>query len=193
VQPIPGYVVRPAGPGDWPAVEQVLDTPGDPRRCWCQYFLLRGRAWSDAPAGDLRDALRAQVTGGDTPGLVAYHGDRPVGWVQVGPWASFPRLASSRISGGDPAQGPPERWAVTCFVVPRPHRGLGLARLLLEAAVDHAAGAGALAVEGYPVDTEVSPASQAELYHGTLRMFLDAGFSEVRRPAPRRPVVRRAL
>jgi hypothetical protein len=66
-----------------------------------------------------------------------------------------------------------------------------VARALLGAAVAFAGERGAVAVEGYPVDTDAGPpASAAELYHGTLAMFGDAGFAEVRRPTPRRAVVR---
>ncbi|MGZ4485138.1 MAG: N-acetyltransferase family protein [Nocardioidaceae bacterium] len=189
-----GFAVRPAEPGDWAAVAAVMDTPGDPRRCWCQYFLLRGQAWSGAARADLRAALQEQVSAGDRPGLVAYDAATPVGWVQVGPKPSYPRLASSGISR-EPADAadPDGLWALTCFVVPRPHRGRGVAHALLRAAVAHAAGQGAALLEAYPVDTEAGPASVAELYHGSLAMFRAAGFTEVRRPTPRRAVVRLTL
>ena len=185
--------IRPAGAAEWSAVEAVMDTPGDPRTCWCQYFLRRGHAWASASPGELREALREQVTGSDVPpGLVAYDGRTPVGWVQTGPKASFPRIPASRVSAAPPDAPDPDRlWAVTCFVVPRPHRRNGVARALLGAAVGFAGEHGAAAVEGYPVDTGAGPPSgAAELFHGTLAMFTNAGFAEVRRPSPRRAVVR---
>lgn len=189
----PPYFVRTAGPADWPAVEAVLEIPGDPRKCWCQYFLLRGKAWSEASPVDHRSALREQVSDGQTPGLVAYDGEVPVGWVQVGPRTAYPRLLASRITAPPPEEADDDTWSVTCFVVPRPHRRRGVARGLLDAAVRHAREQGAPALEGYPVDTAVAEASVAELYHGSLEMFLDAGFEEVRRPTERRAVVRREL
>jgi hypothetical protein len=53
----------------------------------------------------------------------------------------------------------------------------------------HARAAGAPAVEGYPFDRQPGTGS-GDLYPGTLRAFLDAGFAEVSRPLPRRAVVR---
>ena len=55
--------------------------------------------------------------------------------------------------------------------------------------------AGAHTLEGHPVDVAArgGKASSADLYHGTLSMFLAAGFEEVARTGPSRPVVRLAL
>jgi GNAT superfamily N-acetyltransferase len=82
-------------------------------------------------------------------------------------------------------------WAVTCFVVRRPARRRGLAGGLLAGALDLARQGGATMVEGYPIDLAERPrTSSAELYHGPLQVFLRAGFTEVARPTPGRPVVR---
>jgi hypothetical protein len=51
---------------------------------------------------------------------------------------------------------------------------------LLAAAVEHAVAHGAAVVEGYPVDPAQRPrAGPADLYHGTLKLFLSAGFTVV--------------
>ena len=83
---------------------------------------------------------------------------------------------------------------MTCFVVPVVKRRQGLAGELLEGAVELARSRGATTVEGYPVDVAAaSSASAAELYHGTLSMFLSHGFREVARPSHRRATVRRRV
>jgi GNAT superfamily N-acetyltransferase len=82
---------------------------------------------------------------------------------------------------------------VTCFFVHRTARGRGLAATLLDAAVDYARSHGAVAVEGHPVDTEGQRRGSADLYHGTLAMFLAAGFDLVDRRGTRRALVRRTL
>jgi hypothetical protein len=65
---------------------------------------------------------------------------------------------------------------------------------LLAGAVALARDGGATVVEGYPVDVAVrASTSAAALYHGPLSVFLRAGFAEVARPAPDRPVVRLPL
>lgn len=60
---------------------------------------------------------------------------------------------------------------------------------LLRAAVGYAAEHGADVVEGYPVEPDGHRA--ADLYHGTVRMFTDAGFELVERRGPARALVRR--
>lgn len=72
-------------------------------------------------------------------------------------------------------------------------RRRGLAAALLEAAVDWARKRGAVSVEGHPVDTEGERRGSGDLYHGTLAMFLSAGFDLVDRRGTRRALVRRAL
>ncbi|MDR7158604.1 GNAT superfamily N-acetyltransferase [Arthrobacter sp. BE255] len=80
---------------------------------------------------------------------------------------------------------------MTCFVVAPGHRRGGVADVLLRAAVDHARIHGGDVVEGYPVDRRLRPkAGPADLYHGTLNLFLRAGFQVVSSAVPGRAVVR---
>jgi len=64
------------------------------------------------------------------------------------------------------------------------------------AAVAHARSHGATAVEGHPVDTDALRAAKVSgsaLFTGTMRTFLDVGFSEIARTYPSRPVMRLEL
>lgn len=82
---------------------------------------------------------------------------------------------------------------MSCFVVAPRHRRGGVATALLRAAVDHAFNHGAAMVEGYPVDPVQRPkAGPADLYQGTLGLFLAAGFTVVSDAVPGRAVVRLA-
>ncbi len=90
----------------------------------------------------------------------------------------------------------PAAWWVTCFVVDQAHRRLGVATGLLTAAATHAGQHGAVAVEGHPVDTDALKADRvgaSALFTGTLRTFLAAGFTEIGRTYPSRPVMRIAV
>jgi hypothetical protein len=64
---------------------------------------------------------------------------------------------------------------------------------LLDVAIQHAAAARAVALEGYPRDTTARPHPNAELYMGTVSMFRAAGFQEVERRSPTRPIMRLEL
>lgn len=134
-----------------------------------------------APGGGRanRDAMRAIVDGGRVPGLLAYLGERPVGWVSVAPREEFGRVERSRVLR--PVDDRPA-WAVVCFFVDRTARGRGVAAALLRAALGYAAEHGARIVEGYPVEAG-KPA--AESYTGVLSMFEGAGFREVARRGAR--------
>lgn len=188
--------VRPATPDRWDDIVAVMGTRGDPSRCWCQYFHRRGRDWATATPASNRDRLCGQIgTATVPPGVLAYAEDAPVGWCQVAPKADFGRLLHSPVTSAPRDEpDPADLWAVTCFVVPPRHRRQGVATELLVGAVEHARRHGARLIEGYPVDvTARASVSSAELYHGTLALFLAAGFREIRRPSSARVVVRRPL
>jgi GNAT superfamily N-acetyltransferase len=185
------FTTAPATPDRWDDVASVMGTRGDPARCWCQYFKLRGRRWEATPREAKREALRVQVEADPAPpGVLAYADDEPVGWCAVAPKPAYPRLLASRLAG-DQTDGV---WAVTCFVVVVGSRRRGVATALLDAAVALARGNGAMAVEGYPVDhTARASVSSAALYRGTVTLFRAAGFTEVERPTPDRAVMRLLL
>jgi GNAT superfamily N-acetyltransferase len=73
--------------------------------------------------------------------------------------------------------------------VRRAHRGQGVTDALLEAAAGAAASAGAPALEGYPVDTDV-PGHTRNAFTGTTATFARHGFQIVARRKPDRPIVR---
>jgi GNAT superfamily N-acetyltransferase len=90
----------------------------------------------------------------------------------------------------------PGAWWVTCFVVDSRYRGSGVGTALLEAAVVFAREHGATAVEGHSVDvTGLSAArvSGSAIFTGMMAMFAAAGFREVGRTYPTRPVVIRPV
>ena len=192
----PDLEVRALTPARFDDVVDLFGTRGDPSWCWCQFFLTTGSDYTRS-AEENREALRDQAARRPRPGLIAYAAGTPIGWVQVGPRRTYPRVCGNRalrqVAGDDIDD--PGVWAVTCFVVKVGHRRRGLAATLLAAAVAAARDAGAHTVEGHPVDVEArgGKASSADLYHGTLSTFAAAGFVEVGRTGPGRPVVRLTL
>jgi len=185
--------VRDATADRWDDVVAVMAGPGDPGRCWCQWFFRGGQADSEHAAAN-REALCRQVREGPPPGVLGYVDGVPSGWAAVAARPGYTRLTNGQLLRGTEGLEDPAVWAVTCFVVRRPARRSGLSSALLAGAVDLARRGGAREVEGYPVDLAVrGRTSAAELYHGPLSVFLRAGFTEVARPQPARPVVRLRL
>lgn len=176
----------------WGDVQTVFGTRGDPAGCWCQWFKLNGDEWRTKDAATCESALREQTRRRPVPGLIAYLNDEPVGWVAVEPRSAYPRLRTARVvtTGSSEPLDDPSVWSVTCFVVRVGFRRRGVSSALLAAAVDHARASGARVIEAYPVDTAEKKASSADLYHGALTAFLEAGFEIASRPQPGRTVVR---
>jgi ribosomal protein S18 acetylase RimI-like enzyme len=186
--------IVPATPERWADLETVFGARGDPSWCWCQYFLTTGRSYEESAERN-HDALRRELRSDreGAVGLLAYRDGEPVGWVQLGPRSAFPR-----VTGSTPQQvlladtDPRGAWRVTCFVVRIGHRRSGIATALLAAAVEHARAAGATTLEGNPVDLDARSNPRvggAVLYPGVLTTFLGAGFRELGRTVPTRPVV----
>jgi ribosomal protein S18 acetylase RimI-like enzyme len=186
--------VLPLTPARWPDLEAVFEAKGCsiPRGCWCMYYRESGKPANPAGqsiAAARKRELHALATKGPPPGLIAYAGTRPVGWVTLGPREDFQKLRRSPVM--KPVDDKPV-WSIVCFVVPPEHRHKGVATALLRGAVAYAEKKGARLLEAYPVDKPTRGADDW-LWHGAKSMYDKAGFAEVARRKPTRAVVRLAL
>ena len=163
--------VRPAA-GRFEDVAAVVGTqrPGA-RGCWCMAYRD-----SRVPPEERPAYMREECAGEPGPGVLVYVDDVVAGWCSVAPRASYRRLLGSRTI---PAPEDPDTWVVVCFVVRAGYRQHGLMHHLLAGAVDHARGHGAVAVEGYPVETGDTRVDVISGYVGTVALFEQAGFGRV--------------
>ena len=83
--------IRPLTIEHWPAFEDLFGAAGASNGCWCMYWRM-GPAYRERPRDRNRRALRATVRRGPSPGLLAFDGDKAVGWCQLTPRASLPHL-----------------------------------------------------------------------------------------------------
>jgi len=158
--------------------------------CWCMWFRQSTAEFEQGHGDRNRASMKAIVDSGAVPGLLAYIDGRPLGWCSIAPRTEFGRINRLRIL--KPVDDEPA-WSIVCFFVHRSARRSGLGSALLAAAVDYAASRGARLVEGYPVDAADSRATSGSIYAGTASMFRAAGFQEVARHSPTRPIMRRRL
>ena len=186
--------LRPLTPETWEDFEALFRAKGCSvaRGCWCMYYREQGR--QEVPPGkrlrDLRHARMKQLAAADpTPGLIGYRGDAPVGWISLAPREQFAKLARSPVMK---AVDDARVWSVICFVVPSAHRGEGVAAALLAGAIAYARRKGARILEAYPVDRR-GRVDDESLWFGTASMFEKAGFVEVARRKPTRPILRLQL
>ena len=181
--------IVPVTPGRWPDLATLFGAKGACAGCWCMWMRLP-KAQFDRQRGEgNRRALRALV-GRRPPGLIAYVGDDPAGWVAVAPRDEYARLGNSRVLA--PVEGDGV-WAAPCFFIKPSHRGAGLSQALLEAAAAHAARHGARAIEGYPNVNRAERQPAAFVWTGFESTFRRAGFEEIARRSPTRPILRKAL
>jgi len=162
------------------------------RGCWCMYYRRSGRA--DKPADTTyaqfnKCALKALVDSGIAPGLIGYRDGKPIAWVSLGPREDYARLARSSVM--KPVDDKPV-WSVVCFYTAKEVRGEHLAEAMLKGAVAYARSQGARLIEAYPVD-KAARGSDDSLWFGAKSMYDRAGFVEVARRKPTRPVVRKTL
>jgi ribosomal protein S18 acetylase RimI-like enzyme len=182
----------PLTPDRWPDLETIFNAKGCSiaRSCWCMAYRLSGPRESSPPgltrAQANRAKLKALVDTGNPPGLIGYRGKVPVGWVSVGPREDYARLRRSPVM--KPVDEQPV-WSVICFVVPPEYRRQGVARALLMGAVAYAKKRGATLVEAYPVD-KPARSNDEYMWFGAKSMYDNAGFKEVARRKPQRPIVR---
>lgn len=184
--------VLPLTPERWPDLEALFQARGCSvaRNCWCMYYRRSGSPGAPPPgmtrAQANRAALKTLVDAGKPPGLIGYRGNIPVGWVSLGPHEDFAKLVRSPVMK---AVDDRPVWSIICFVVPPEHRGTGVARQLLSAAIAYASQQGATLLEAYPVD-KPGRSSDDSMWFGAKSMYDRAGFTEVARRKPQRPVVR---
>ncbi|ALG13638.1 GNAT family N-acetyltransferase [Kibdelosporangium phytohabitans] len=178
----------------WPAQERLFGPRGAVQGCWCMFFRLAGADFRQNSGEANRQAAQDLARSGEPVGLLAMDGDVAVGWVAVAPRSDYQRLTRSVVAAPpDPGEDLTGVWSVTCFFIHRTARRRGVGAELLDGAVRYATKHGARIVEAYPVDTKGARASSGDLYHGTLSMFLDAGFMLVERRGVRRALVRKSV
>ena len=182
----PHVEVHVVTPDRWNDLVQLFERKGPrggvpiPGHCWCMLWREE-----QGPADRRKAALKATIDQGRYPGLVAYIDDRPVGWVAVAPREDQSRLERSR-QYGPTTPGDHNVFAVTCFYVDRDVRGTGVARALLDAAIDHAREQRAIALDAFP-KTSLAPHAQAsrraeenDSWMGRLASYEARGFVKIR-------------
>jgi len=179
-------VVRPLTPDLWPALESLFGPRGACNGCWCMYWRI-GPEYRTRDRARNKAALRAIVKAGPPPGLIAFDGDLPVGWCQITPRAAVPHLDTvRRLRRIDDLPV----WSISCFYVRIGYRRRGVTSALIASAIKAARAAGAPAIEAYPLDPSLTPSAS---WTGFLSTFVRAGFTEVARHEPPRPIVRKTL
>jgi GNAT superfamily N-acetyltransferase len=171
----------------WPDLEALFGVRGGCGGCWCMAWRLPRARFEKGKGAGNRAAFRRRVRSGLPPGVLAYIDGTPVGWCAIAPRAEYDYLARSRVLRRVDDR---EVWSISCLFVAKLHRRRGVSVKLLRAAVAMAGEAGAEIVEGYPVVPYAARMPDAFAWTGTVSAFRAAGFDEVARGSPKRPIMR---
>ncbi|MBN2432372.1 MAG: GNAT family N-acetyltransferase [Acidobacteria bacterium] len=174
-------------PATWDDFTALFGERGACGGCWCMWWRLTHAEFERNKGDGNRSAMQAIVQSGEVPGILAYCQAEPIGWCAVAPRERFARLARSRILR--PVDDRPV-WSVVCFFIRKDFRRRGVSIALLRAALDHVRRCGGDVVEGYPVEPKDGRLPDAFVWPGPAATFRAAGFTEVARRSPTRPIMR---
>jgi GNAT superfamily N-acetyltransferase len=170
----------------WPDLVQLFGSNGACGGCWCMWWKRSSADFQQKKGAPNRRSFKAMVDRGDVPGFLAYEGGQPIGWCAVEPRERYSGLARSRSLA--PVDDAPV-WSITCLFVKAGHRRSGLSRAMLEHAKRFVGERGGRLIEGYPKDPSGFPGANS-MWTGAASTFRKAGFSEVARRTPTRPIMR---
>jgi len=180
----------PLTPSRWVDLEKLFGPRGACGGCWCMWWRRPRAQFEKQKGAGNRRALKRIVSSGKPPGLLAYAGREPVGWVALAPRAEYPVLDGSRVLARVDEK---PVWSVPCFFIAKPFRGKGVSVKLLRAAAAYARKRGARILEGYPVVAKKGRMPDVFAYTGLPGTFERAGFVEILRRSPTRPIMRKTL
>jgi len=183
-------VVRPLTSRRWADFERLFGPRGACAGCWCMWWRRTQAEFNRNKGTGNKRAMHRIVNSGEVAGLIGYLGAEPVAWCSLAPRLTFVRLRGSRVLS--PVDDAPV-WSVVCFFVARVHRRSGVGVALLKEAVRYAARQKARIVEGYPVEPQKDRMPDAFAWTGLAEQFRRAGFTEVARRSPTRPIMRCVL
>ena len=172
----------------WEDFETLFGKNGALGGCWCMWWRI-SRAEFDRQKGEgNRKAMKAIVAAGDVPGILVYENSIAVGWCSVAPREQFASLNRSPV-----LKRIDDRpvWSIVCFFVGREHRGKGIMRRLIQAAVDYSASKGADIVEAYPAEPRDRKKLGGEtVFMGLPGLFRSLGFRVAARPSKAKTIMR---
>jgi len=180
------FTFLPLTSNNWNDFVTLFGDKGACGGCWCMAWRLRAADYQKQKGEGNKKAMMELVKKA-SPGILAYTGEKAVGWCAVAPRSEYVRLETSRILKpvDDKAV-----WSVSCFFIHKQYRRKGLSVPLLKSAVDFAIVNGAKIVEGYPIEKVKGVLPDVFAWTGLSSSFIKAGFKEVERRSETRPIMR---
>lgn len=142
--------------------------------CFCRFYqsTCTQQEWMARTAEENRAEALREIEAGRMRGYLAFEGDTCIGWCNANDILQFPRLRedTEALCRG-------KRVGCTiCYVIHPDYREKGIARQLLNRAVEDFRAEGYDAMLALPIETQ---SARQRRYRGTLHMYQEAGYQEV--------------
>src|SRR5688572_31716928 len=111
------FLIMPLTPDLWDDFATLFGAKGACAGCWCMWPRLPAKEWRAGQGAGNKRAFKKIVDAGEAPGLIAYAGDVPAGWIALAPRAEYVRLDRSRVWGRVDDR---PVWSISCFYIARP-------------------------------------------------------------------------
>lgn len=144
--------------------------------CFCRFYYsdCSSEEWRSKSGADNKEEALEDIKSGNMRGFLAFDGDKCIGWCSANDVRKFLRIYPyAKETLGDRKTA-----CVICYVVHPEYRKQGVARLLLQSAIETFKEEGFSAVLALPLDLN-SP--QETHYRGTIHMYMENGFKEIKR------------
>jgi len=140
--------------------------------CYCQFPQEDHREvdWEARTGAENRTLACDRIDAGTMRGYLALLDGEAVGWCSAGPRVGYRFFDDDPVADADAD----DVGSVMCFVVAQAHRGQGVARLLLEAALAGFVERGLSMAEAYPNPRATTDAAN---HFGPMSLYLSAGFA----------------
>ncbi len=171
----------------WPDFEELFGPRGAYGGCWCMWWRSTRREFEERQGAGNRQAMKAIVESGQTPGILAYHEGKVVGWCSIAPRESYGSLERSPV-----LKRLDDRpvWSLMCFYVAKGYREKGVGQALIQGAVEYVKSQDGQVVEAYPTQPRSDRLPPISSFMGVPAMFERAGFVECARPSKSRVIMR---
>jgi GNAT superfamily N-acetyltransferase len=167
--------------------EALLGPRGGCGGCWCMTWRLPKAEYEANKGEGNRKAIHDLINANEPLGILAYYEGIPAGWCAIAPREKYLRLQRARAL--KPVDDVPV-WSVSCFFIAKEFRRKGLSVQLLKEAARYAKALGAKIIEAYPLEPKDKNFPDVFAWTGIYSSFKKAGFKEVKRHTPSRPIMR---
>ena len=152
------------------------DNP-DWAKCYCHFYHVpKAIEWASLDGNANRTAMTARIEAAEMDGFLAYAAGEVVGWLNAQPLTKLPHCMARMGIAAPRRDVPPQiAAAMVCFVIAPAWRRRGVARALVDGALESFAARGIRVVDAFPFKAGDSTTA-TDHYHGPLSLFREAGF-----------------